>query len=325
MTRSAFIALTAVVAIACGDLHAQRPVASLDTTVIRIGEQAVLRLELPLAAGGTQVTWPIMGDTLSRHIEVVDPGRIDTLKGADGRMERSVRNIRITSFDTGFWAIPPQRFIIHGTPVETGPLLLEVRGVELDSAGAVRDIKDIIELPFSLAFWLEEHAPWIGGTLALAALVLFLWKRRKRPVRQTIEATPGTPAPLHERTLAALRELEAQRVWQQGDHKRYQSQLTDLLRSYIEERYAIPALERTTDELLHALRVSPLDREQQVMLANLLHLADLVKFAKATPAPAENERSMTEAIRFVERTADHRVASAHVPVTPTPERHAPGS
>ena len=65
----------------------------------------------------------------------------------------------------------------------------------------------------------------------------------------------------------------------------------------------MPALESTTDELLHELRVSPLNTDQQNLLGNMLRLADLVKFAKALPSPQENEQMMANALRFVQETA----------------------
>ena len=123
--------------------------------------------------------------------------------------------------------------------------------------------------------------------------------RRKQPLVQA----PVIELPLHERVLQQLAALDKERVWQQGDHKAYQSRLTDLLRGYIEERYQVPALESTTDELLHELRVSPLNTDQQNLLGNMLRLADLVKFAKALPSPQENEQMMANALRFVQETA----------------------
>jgi hypothetical protein len=107
---------------------------------------------------------------------------------------------------------------------------------------------------------------------------------------------------LYQRVLAALETLEKERLWQQGDHKGYHSRITDLLRGYIEERYHVPALESTTDELIRELRVSPLSTDQRGQLENMLRLADMVKFAKTTPSSEENERMMTSTVRFVSET-----------------------
>jgi hypothetical protein len=225
---------------------------------------------------------------------------------------RQVRTLELTSFDTGFWAVPPFRFIVNGDPLDTRALLLEVRTVEVDTAQGLRAIKDIHVLPFSLGYWLREHVLWIvGGVVVLVALVALVLFLRRKP-RVTMPAAPAVVLPLKDRTLAALRALETERVWQQGDHKGYHSRLTDVLRGYIEERYRVPALESTTDELLKELRVSALSTDHRGQLENMLRLADMVKFAKALPAPQENEQMMAGALRFVEDTAP----------TPSPNDHA---
>jgi len=288
-------------------LAAQVPQAVLDTTVLRIGEQATLTLRLDRSTGAAAVQWPVVGDTLMRHVEVVRRSAVDTIRVEEPQEAQAyqlVQQLIITSFDSGFWAIPPFLFTIDGRALGTEAMLLEVRSMELDSAGAVRDIRDIIEPPFNIVYWMQDHGWWVGGSLALAVLASLLWLYSRTRAKDPAEAVdPINIIPLHERVLSDLRALEAERVWQQGLHKAYHSRLTDLLRGYIEERYQVPALERTTDELLHELRVSPLTGDQQTQLANMLRLADMVKFAKANPTPAENEQMMAAAIRFVQHTA----------------------
>lgn len=74
------------------------------------------------------------------------------------------------------------------------------------------------------------------------------------------------------------------------------------MRGYLEERFKVPALERTTDDLLLELRTSPIAPDLQQQLANMLRLADLVKFAKAVPSATENERMLTGAREFIKAT-----------------------
>lgn len=282
----------------------------LDTNVVRIGERARLLLEVAYPMNAS-VIWPTIPDTLNKHLEVIDVSATDTADGQRGLM-RQVRTLELTSFDTGFWAVPPFHFIVNGEPLDTRALLLEVRTVEVDTAQGLRAIKDIHVLPFSLGYWLREHVLWIvGGVVVLVALVALVLFLRRKP-RVTMPVAPAVVLPLKDRTLAALRALENERVWQQGDHKGYHSRLTDVLRGYIEERYRVPALESTTDELLKELRVSALSTDHRGQLENMLRLADMVKFAKALPAPQENEQMMAGALRFVEDTAP----------TPSPNDHA---
>lgn len=281
--------------------------AQLDRTEMRIGEQAVLTLRIDHQRDVVNsVQWPSIGDSLSTHVEVVTDHGVDTLivdPEGDPDEVRQVRALSITSFDTGYWAIPPFHFQVDGMDFETQALLLHVTAPQLDSTSTPKDIKDIHELPFSLAWWVRENALWIGGAgaaaLVVAALFLLVKRMRRRKPRVVAERT----VPLHERVLAQLDALDKARLWQQGDHKAYQSQLTDLVRGYIEERYQVPALERTTDELIQELRVSAMSEEHRSQLSNMLRLADMVKFAKALPSPAENEQMMVAAVRFVKSTA----------------------
>jgi len=299
--------LVAILLTICSGLRAQNTIvgADLDTTRIRIGEQVQLRLQISYStASAPKIQWPTVGDTLNAHLEVVSDTGVDTIKNATSGLDQQVRTLTITSFDTGFWAVPPFRFLVNDQPLETAAQLLEVQGVLLDSAMVVRDIKDIHTLPFSVGYWLKKHSKWVAiglGVIALIAVIFYyVKKRRNTKVPTAIEAQER---PLVERILSALDKLEKERVWQQGDHKGYQSRVTDLLRGYIEERYQVPAMESTTDELMKELRVSPLNADQRGQLENMLHTADMVKFAKAIPSPQENEQMMVGATRFVRDTA----------------------
>ena len=293
--------------------QAQVPSASLDTAVLRIGEQVelLLSIDLPTDAPAGMVSWPVFGDTLINQLEVVRKGPVDSVQDATGL--HLTQRIFLTSFDTGHWAIPPFAFVVSGSPRETRPLLIEVRSVALDDPKVQRPAKTIHEVPFSIGYWIRAHLvellAGLGALVLIIAGLFYLTRKRKTVPAPVVEAPLE---PVHLRTLRALRELDASRLWQQGEHKAYHSRVTDLLRSYIEERYQVPAMESSTDELLQELRVSPLNSEQRTHLENMLRLADLVKFAKAKPTPVENEQMMAGAIRFVEATLSNSNTQQHV-------------
>ena len=293
--------------------QAQVPSASLDTAVLRIGEQVelLLSIDLPTDAPAGMVNWPVFGDTLINQLEVVRKGPVDSVQDAAGL--HLTQRIFLTSFDTGHWAIPPFTFVVSGSPQETSPLLIEVRNVALDDPKVQRPAKTIYEVPFSIGYWIRAHLvellAGLGALVLIIAGLFYLTRKRKTVPAPVVEAPLE---PVHLRTLRSLRELDASRLWQQGEHKAYHSRITDLLRSYIEERYQVPAMESSTDELLQELGVSPMNNEQRTHLENMLRLADLVKFAKAMPTPAENEQMMAGAIRFVEATLSNANTQQHV-------------
>jgi hypothetical protein len=74
------------------------------------------------------------------------------------------------------------------------------------------------------------------------------------------------------------------------------------MREYIEKRYNVKTHEKTTDEIFEGLRYMEINNESRNKLSQVLKLADLVKFAKVQPVPAENDLSMDNAVSFVTQT-----------------------
>jgi hypothetical protein len=288
-----------------------KPEAKLDKDQILIGQQAQLELGVSYRADqGTpaSIIWPSLTDTLSGHIDIVKDSGVDTIlpdAQSDPYHFRQTRTLTITSWDSGYWAIPPVRFVINGDTAETAALLLTVNTVQVDTTQAIKDIKEIYEVPFSWMDWLRENWPWVAGGAVLAAilvaLIRFLVLRSRKP--REVKVTIPVLKPMHVRALEALEAINRKNMWQQGLTKEYQSEVTDILRAYIEERFNVPAMESTTDELLASLRLSEMNAGQREQLANMLHMADMVKFAKWTPLPAENEQLMAGAIKLVQQTA----------------------
>ncbi|MFQ5446939.1 MAG: hypothetical protein ACE5FF_08395, partial [Saprospiraceae bacterium] len=90
--------------------------------------------------------------------------------------------------------------------------------------------------------------------------------------------------------------------WQKGQLKAYHSQLTHIVREYLENRYGIRALEETTDEILHQMRNMNMGDMLTEKMTALLQTADLVKFAKAHPPADYHDRAMTMAETFILET-----------------------
>lgn len=289
-----------------------KPMAKLDSATILIGQQAHLELSVTyhVDKGAVNIVWPTITDTITSKLPILHDSHVDTIlpdKRNDPYLFRQTRTLAITSWDPGYWAIPPFTFVINGDTVGTTPLLLTVNTVDADTSKAFRDIKEIYTVPFSLLDWLRDHWQWIAGGIAavaiLSALIIFLYRRSRRPKPQVPEAPK---APLHVRTLLALEALRQKKLWEQDRTKDYYIELTDIIRGYVEERYGVPAMEQTTDELLAGLRLSSMPTAAREQLGQLLRLADMVKFAKWKALPSENELVMTSSVRLVQETADTR-------------------
>lgn len=273
---------------------------SADTNAILIGNQFRMTLELKHPANVT-AQWPNIPDTFAL-MEVVQRSPIDTIPGSSGNSITNSQHFVITSFDSGYHVIPPFTFNykLSGDTTtfstETEPLLITVTSIPVDTTRAIKDLKGQVHISFS---WIEL-LPYLG-ILLLAVLAGYLvyryLEKRKQKVVAPVIAEVKRPA--HEIALEALKELDERKLWQQGNYKAYYTGLSDITRTFIENRWSIAAMEMTTDEILHLTIIANQIPENFAQVKYLLELADLVKFAKVLPIANDNEQSMRAAIAFV--------------------------
>ena len=273
----------------------------LDSASIQIGEQARLRLTVAQPTN-LEVSIPILSDTITRGSEIVEVLKADTISLGNDRIEVNYDYL-ITSFDSGFYFIPTYAYAAAGDTLYTQPLGLSVTTVSVNpTTDDIKDIKPIMSAPF---YW-SELFTWVGyGMLALLLLgviVLLLMKfvfKKKVPF---ISETPEPVIPPHIVALEKLEEIKVQKIWQCGDIKVFYTQVTDVLRVYLEGRFGINAMELTSDEIMALVKKEPGLNEVRAALKDLLTLADLVKFAKMVPIENQNEASLLIAFDVVEKT-----------------------
>jgi hypothetical protein len=280
--------------------------ARLDTTAILIGDQTGMTLSFT-APAGTVVEWPALPDTLMQSIQVIRRGKIDTTFSADKRSVTLNQKFTITSFDTGFYSIP-QIPVYFKTPPDTtsqreaSPMLfLKVSTLPVDTTKAIKPIIGPMKAPLTF----REILPWILLALGVVVIILaVIWYiRRRRKNKPIIDLRLKVQLKPHEIALKELNELRGKKLYQSGHVKQFHTEVTDILRKYIEERFLVPALESTTDEIITELtRTGMVEQSDMGILRKILVLADLVKFAKANPIPEENEESVSSAEKFVTDT-----------------------
>jgi hypothetical protein len=147
--------------------------------------------------------------------------------------------------------------------------------------------------------------------LVILAIYFFLIKKKKKEPVIKMRLKPTIPA--DEAALEALETLRLKKLWQSGRVKEYYSEMTDIVREYIELRFSIRALEMTTDEISSSIRQVAVNGQAREKLVSTLTLADLVKFAKEQPMPMENDLCLNQCIDFVRETRP--------PKNPEPEVH----
>ncbi|PSL22558.1 hypothetical protein [Chitinophaga ginsengisoli] len=271
--------------------------AQADTDRIRLGEQVKLHLSASMPPQGMNVVFPQIPDSFG-HFEVVRRSPLDTT--AQGNTKLLGQTIVLTSFDSGRWDIPALRFdLVSGGNITdsafTGPLSIDVNTVEVDTTKAFKPIKGVRTVGWSFwDYWLYFA---IGITVALVGVGLFVYFR-SRP-KKVVPPPVVAVVPPYEIALQQLEQLKSEKVWQSGNIKQYYTRLTDILRTYFEHQFNIPALEQTSEELLQHIKPVTILNQQRDKLRALLSLADLAKFAKMTPSPEEHEGAMQHAQEIV--------------------------
>ena len=285
----------------------------LDTNYIMIGDPVVLKWKFSFPADYIPVL-PVLGDTLSKQIEVLSISGTDTVYSTDKKSITLSQNIRITCFDSGVFMVPALHFAIRraGDTISasygTAPLPLFVNTVQVDTTQSFIDIVGPMNEPLG---W-RELLPWILGGLGLlfllaAGFYVFLRWRRKQPVFP-VHYAPAEPP--HLTALARLEELRLKRLCESGRIKEYYSSLSEILREYIHRRFGMDAMEMVTSDISAALQECNPGDEALRICAQVLTLADLVKFARYEPLPADHDQGMKNAVSFVQIT---------IPAEPLPE------
>lgn len=164
---------------------------------------------------------------------------------------------------------------------------------------------------------IDIRSPWAWVRVALVLLVLggllaaaWWWWKRKGPAAPD---GPGeSPADRARRRLTAALDVL-------HDPERFATRVSEVVRTYLEERFGLHAPERTTEEFLAELSTSAsLDTRHKAVLEGFLTRCDLVKFARAEPGPTELTELHDAASRLVEETSPVAV------VPPPPIQGTPG-
>jgi len=272
--------------------------AELTTKEIDIGDQIWLEINIS-APPATQVS-PLPTGFLENYdgLEVMEEKALNTVAETPELLLQ--QRIKITSFDTGYIVVPQLPFAYVAADgrkdtAYTEDLLLRVRAFPVGEEDELRPIKPIIEEPLNLLdFWPLFLA------LALGGIGYLIWLNRQRRQRQAPPPPPPPPA-------------------DKGETKAYYSELTRILREYLEGRFGVSAMEMTTRQITQELgRREELDRLQRSELGELLQLSDLVKFAKATPAAELHAQGLVRVRGFVKDTGKPNPVPAEAASPPAP-------
>ena len=243
-----------------------------DAAALTVGDPIAININVTHPAGYTVIPptfedgW---GDAVVVGVEtaVIDP--TTTRITVDARL-----------FAPGDFLTPPLDISVTDgagqlTTVTAAPAAFTVQSVLVEGDTTLRDIKPQASLP------IPSYLLWIlaGGAIVLAAAAYTLWQRRQ--AKRALAAVDNRPIDVI--ALDELARVEGLQLAENGRFKQHYTLITDAVRLYLEKRYAIPMMERTTYEIETEMRKSGIDRDMTMKIINFLDDSDLVKFSTFTP------------------------------------------
>jgi hypothetical protein len=284
---------------ACGRVETLPPEgftahATLSTDTLNVGDPAILTLTAHHPSGST-VIFPNIG----KGKEVVVSGRASENRKLSETVLESEETYHLTSFRIGDWTVTTNPVVcIFSNGVQKAQslsgLILHVQSL-LNETNATKlaDIKDIVKPPLQISRKL-----WIFLIVALLALIAgvatLLFLRKPRTILQM--PPPQPPHIIARQALIALRG----RTW---SPEPFFTELSLILRTYLENRFDLNAPESTTEELTREMSSDTrLELKEQQTLRNFMTQADLVKFARAEAEQEVMENAFTTVETFVEQT-----------------------
>ncbi len=280
--------------------YAQKIEVEINRDSIFIGEEIEMTIQYPIQAATSFLQF-FEGDSIGNGFEVLELIQNDTIEN------KKILVVSITNFELGRRLIPPFTVFYGNNQLISEPVSVFISLMEVDTAQPILDIKPILDDPLlwsdyaKIAWNWSKNNWWVFLILvAIIASLIWLLRRKKQPKAQVINLKPRVPA--HILANEKLKQLQEKELWQNGNQKEYNVQLTEIIQFYITERYKVPTSEKTSSEILHSLRFVEMGNENKSNLKKLLILSDLVKFAKEKPTAEDNESVLLDAFTFIETT-----------------------
>ena len=275
--------------------HAQVQVtASVDSTKILIGGRSHYFITV-YAPKGTKISFPEFNNKkeIVSDVEVLS-AKSDT---ADANDKVRIRRIyTITAWDAKRYTIPAQKVIVGGATKTTGNVTLDVQAVPINTVKSTpMPPDDIQKVPFSWGEWVPVILV-IVLALILICIVFYLYrnlchKKNGRALKNTRALS------YYEQAKHDLSEIAANKMLY-AEQKAYYTDVTNVLRKYISQRYNINALEMTSHEILESMK----DVCDVSELKVIFNTVDLVKFAKYSTDANDMTYYLDSIVHFIDST-----------------------
>ena len=303
-TAALAIAILAPLQVALGGNTAVSISVKLDSARMMMGKTVQMHVNITQDKGLNGVLLNIDKKAITPEVEIANPGKNDTTSLDNNRIQIK-RDITLQAFDPGTYQLPPMAYLVGKDTAKSEPLTLTVDSIVVDTVGPIKDFKPIIKVPSKFLDFVPDVVSkywwaWLLG-IALIAFAIFAYlkwfKKGINPLRPVKKRMPP-----YEEAMLNLEKLKSRNLWQNGHEKEYYTQLTDILRVYIDRRFGINAIEMTSSQIMDKLKENNDAHLANEQLNDVLEIADFVKFANMHTVADDNEISFQRAVNFVEQT-----------------------
>ncbi len=238
-------------------------------------------------------------------VEVNWSSAIDTTRLGNDRLQLK-RTLLVQPWDSGEYIIPGIALAAGNDTFLSKPVSLKVYAANIDTMTTIHTWMPPVEQKRHFWDWVPDWIAdyWWGYVIALgliaAAVVAYIFYR-KGGLRSALQPEPKAVPP-YEKAIAELQLLRGRQLCEKGREKEYYTDLTEILRQYLDGRFGINAMEMTTTQIKRAVYATVSEKSASAMMNDVLEMADYVKFAKMRPLPEDNMRAFNQALSFVENT-----------------------
>lgn len=265
---------------------------SVDRNRIMLGEPFVMELQLQYPEKNGLTKMPVMPDSV-QHFDVLEEMKADTTVNAG--LIIITKRYRMTSFDSGHWAIPAFTVSAGKIISKSDTLGIDVMTVPLEG-NSYNDIREIIEVDAEPIDWKRWAA--IGMTVLIVLLGLWYYLKNRKKPKPVLAEFDSKLSPL-EQAMQSLKKLREENTVEKGEAKQFYSGIYDTLRVYLVRQYKLPVLSSTTSDVLLKLKGDYLNTDELTGLASVLRIADAVKFAKYPSSQEEASASIDQVEKII--------------------------
>ena len=261
-------------------LNAQEASNFVDTTNIRIGEQINYKINIKLDSLD-EINFPKAKDFAP--FELINEFKVDT-NYLDKKFIIS-KQFALTFFDSGTYYIPSQKLSLLNKEIKLDSFKVTINPIKIDTTKqGLYDIKPIMKsnTKFDFLFWLYI-------LIFIIVICTFLYFKNQIFSFFKINKLDVEYFTPYEKAVTELSKIKDLNYLSEIDIKTYYSDLTFVIRNFIEEKIIDNALECTTKELIQKLSLLKTSKKLNFSNSTLKNIedifsrADLVKFAKYEP------------------------------------------